>query len=62
MKAASSYFVNYRLEKVLYWQGYGALSVSKKGVGKVRDHVIKQKNYHRQKTTMELFETLYEVN
>jgi putative transposase len=57
MKAASPYFINQNLGKVLYWQeGYGALSVSKNGLEKVRNYVMNQKNHHTQKTTMELFE------
>lgn len=57
MKATSSYFVNHNLGKALYWQeGYGALSVSKKGVEKVRDYVMNQKKHHTQKTIVELFE------
>jgi REP element-mobilizing transposase RayT len=59
MKTASSYFVNHNLEKVLYWQdGYGALSVSKKGLEKVHDYVENQKTHHARKTILELFETI----
>jgi REP element-mobilizing transposase RayT len=59
MKAASSYFVNHNLGRVLYWQeGYGALSASKKGLEKVRDYVENQKTHHAQKTVVELYETL----
>jgi putative transposase len=42
---------------VLYWQeGYGALSVSKKGLEKVRVYVENQKTHHTQKTIVKLFE------
>ena len=57
MKAAASYYVNHNLGKVLYWQdGYGALSIGKKSLGKVQDYVENQKTHHAQKTIVQLFE------
>ncbi len=57
MKAASSYYVNHDLGKLLYWQDtYGALSVSKIGLEKVREYVISQKKYHLQNNTFRSFE------
>jgi putative transposase len=62
MKAAASYYVNHNLGKVFYWQdGYAALSVSKKGLEKVRDYVENQKMHHAQKYIVELFETFHDA-
>ena len=62
MKAASSYFVNHKLGKAFYWQeGYGALTVSKQGLEKVRKYVENQKTHHAQNSVMELFE-IFEDN
>lgn len=57
MKAASSYHVNHTLGKAFYWQeGYGALTVGKQGLEKVREYVENQKTHHAQNTVMELYE------
>ena len=57
MKASSAYFVNQSLGQLLYWQEtYGALSVSKNGLDKVREYVINQKVHHLQDNTTSIFE------
>ena len=57
MKASSSYFVNHNMGKNLYWQdGYGALSVSKKGIEKLKEYINHQKEHHANVNTVELYE------
>ena len=57
MKAASSYYVNQKLGRAFYWQeGYGALTVSKRGFEKVRAYVQNQKAHHAQNNIEKLYE------
>lgn len=53
-KGASSHLVNHQLDPgtVFKWQGgYGAFSVSKRLVPKVRDYILRQEEHHRSGTT-----------
>jgi putative transposase len=57
MKASASYFVNNKLGKSLYWQdGYGALSVSKKGLEMVKEYIKNQKKHHIENKIVKLYE------
>lgn len=58
IKGSSSFFINHKTKQVLYWQdGYGALSVSKFGLEKVKMYVENQKTHHKvRKDIIEILE------
>jgi putative transposase len=48
VKGASSHLVNHGREPFFRWQGgYGAFSVSKHHVPRIRDYVLRQEEHHR---------------
>ena len=58
-KGSTSYFINQRMGKTLYWQdGYGVLSVSLSVVETVKKYVENQKTKHSLKETVEEFEMI----
>ena len=59
IKAASSYHINHKLGKSFYWQeGYGALSVGKQDLKRVREYVENQQSHHAQN----IVEKMYEIS
>jgi putative transposase len=60
MKGASSYLAEQVLGHVFQWQGsYGAFSVSRSGVDRVRSYVLNQEAHHRDGTTIPDLEATY---
>jgi putative transposase len=61
MKGASSFLASQVMGCPFKWQGaYGVFSVSKSGVGAVRNYVLNQEEHHRKGTTHEVLEATEE--
>ena len=62
LKGNSSHFINKEYLhsnslNSLYWQkGYGILSLGRKGIPVVKEYIEKQKEHHREGTTIEILE------
>jgi len=58
IKGSSSHYVNImKGEKCFYWQsGYGAVSLSRKGIPFVKQYINNQKNRHKDKNLIDLLE------
>jgi REP element-mobilizing transposase RayT len=60
MKGASSYLAEQVLGHTFKWQGsYGAYSVSRHGVDRVRSYVLNQEAHHRDGTTIPDLEAIH---
>ncbi|MFH1523050.1 MAG: IS200/IS605 family transposase [Patescibacteria group bacterium] len=58
IKGSSSHFINVNLgKKVFYWQsGYGALTLSEKGLPYVKQYIINQKQRHANNDLLDILE------
>jgi len=61
LKGSSSYFVNQELagDDMLYWQrGYGAITVSKENVDRVKNYINNQEKHHRENKLWKEYEEI----
>lgn len=65
LKGASAYAINHmngRSEGHFKWQaGYGALTVGERSLEKVMEYAARQKEHHRERTIIDVYERMGEV-